>query len=836
MPLTRSIEILRQAGISREEIPVLLASLLLLRWVDFQDAEAEAVALFEGEAYSTRLPRELQWRTWATDPSANWLTLARSLSSPFLSIDNGLGEALETTLLVFRETQLRGPSARELFLSLEALPFETREQQADLGKALFLLALQANPQEMGTPVELARFMVSMAQVRARQSLFDPFFRLGESFEAALPHSPELLAGSELSPVRFLVAFTALTLQYRGELHLACGNGLEQEVQSIYDVALCTPPWGMSLQDSWVSYLPVPARKSESAYLQRCLQSVKREGCVVCCLPMGFLISRGQERKIREWILKSHGLEWVIQLPPGTFAPAAQIRTAVVVLRKGVSAGITRFVHCSKLQDLTDLAEQLHNGNLPPNTAEVLSSDLLEQNVEWVNRSVPLQLDPLARFESHSQLQLFPLSDLATVSLGPVIPAHDLSDKPETDHPVPYFRIGDIENGKLSRPNRWLTEKAFSHITNKSRLRAGNILVSGLGTLGKTAVVANGATGGLASSALYVLQLSRMDLDPYFLATYLGSPEIRQAWSEKASSSTVPRISIRDLQQLRIPVPSLPLQGQVLAMVREKQMTVLECLDYLLSGEGRNPVLAWARRNQSRMQNTAFQEAQQTLQTVSLEAREIQTTQIEQEELRSWFQKAQSILNLATEVGKIPRSAALLTVLTTVQEKWKTVCSEIPQHFQGELGKFTEALGMLLVRLCDELDRWIDPQVELLQTPQGIGLRLYNKTPMPMRSMQITLRFPSRSVDLTYPYFPEGKEELLDLLEWNADLLSLSGQNLLVEWRVQAMQGKEISGAVNLAIPSGLKADERPWKADECSPYVTGDPIRPDRKDVFFGRE
>jgi type I restriction enzyme M protein len=52
-------------GESNTLIREVFAAFLLLRWVDLQDAEQEAMAVFEDRPYQPLLPEPLQWRHWA---------------------------------------------------------------------------------------------------------------------------------------------------------------------------------------------------------------------------------------------------------------------------------------------------------------------------------------------------------------------------------------------------------------------------------------------------------------------------------------------------------------------------------------------------------------------------------------------------------------------------------------------------------------------------------------------------------------------------------------------------------------------------------------------------
>ena len=47
-----------------QEIGHQLAALIYLRWADFQEAECEAIASFDGAEYTPALPASAHWRSW----------------------------------------------------------------------------------------------------------------------------------------------------------------------------------------------------------------------------------------------------------------------------------------------------------------------------------------------------------------------------------------------------------------------------------------------------------------------------------------------------------------------------------------------------------------------------------------------------------------------------------------------------------------------------------------------------------------------------------------------------------------------------------------------------
>src|SRR5437763_838539 len=53
-----------ESPLTNSAFGVALAALIYLRWADFQEAEQEAVAAFNGSAYEPAFPARLHWRSY----------------------------------------------------------------------------------------------------------------------------------------------------------------------------------------------------------------------------------------------------------------------------------------------------------------------------------------------------------------------------------------------------------------------------------------------------------------------------------------------------------------------------------------------------------------------------------------------------------------------------------------------------------------------------------------------------------------------------------------------------------------------------------------------------
>src|SRR5690348_8919925 len=81
------------------ELPPALATLIYLRWADFQEAEREAVDAFEGVEHAPLLPGSLHWRAWQDLPRAELVRFFKNQLAPQLhQLGNHRQDALATNL------------------------------------------------------------------------------------------------------------------------------------------------------------------------------------------------------------------------------------------------------------------------------------------------------------------------------------------------------------------------------------------------------------------------------------------------------------------------------------------------------------------------------------------------------------------------------------------------------------------------------------------------------------------------------------------------------------------------------------------------------------------
>ena len=104
--------------------------------------------------------------------------------------------------------------------------------------------------------------------------------------------------------------------------------------------------------------------------------------------------------------------------------------------------------------------------------------------------------------------------LSEVFAGRPVKSSDLIDEPPSEGSVRFVLIKDLSQGKVGRVSSWLRPK-LADMEKRWALLPSDVLVCKSGTIGKVALVRNGAVGSVAASGLYVLRPDQKRLDAGF---------------------------------------------------------------------------------------------------------------------------------------------------------------------------------------------------------------------------------------------------------------------------------------------------------------------------------
>jgi len=873
----------------------IFSTFLLLRWADNQEAEQEAAAVFEDRTFSPLLPAKLQWRHWCDLEPADMERIVVQEICPFL---NSLRESRDSPLAIYMHA-LADPLRRISEINFVYLanvirwianqPFETPSERRRLLEFFDVVTAETTSGYEGehlTPASIAKLAVAIADPRPGERIYDPCFGSAALLTAALAHvervSPSTLnrrggvplevSGIDINPKAFVLGLTRLVLAGVDEPHLELGNSLERDAvrspsREGFDVILANPPIGLKTTRETGSYGHYPILTSDATglFIQHVLSQLKAQGRAVISVPQGVLFRGGAEQELRRQLLERGQLEAVIGLPAGAFSPFTHVQGSLLLLRKAGPGRRVRMVDASPyfepskrarsatirnamIQQLTEVIRgqsSQHAWELSHEELAAADWDLTPRRREKGGLEALFKvLDDVRGDVSISQL-----SDCAQIFAGRSINARDLADQPEGERPVSYIRIKDIQKGAAAKGSGWVSATTLPSIEPKSRVLAGDVLLSKSGTIGKAGIVRNGAVGGIAANGLYVVRVDQSRLDPNYLIAYLSSAACQDWLAAQARGSVIQHLNRPVLDQLPVPLPPLHLQQRAAAQHREFGTDVLAFLIEATGAKELDRLTAWMSDLSQRIPSfidgldapPSLTLVEPLVESAQKARRWTQDDDIAAQHLR-WLMPLLEGLSMLQGVSQIPEGPSLLNVVQEAVRNFQLASSEASGHLPVEAQgralaeQLAAWMGGCVSALLAQAEIVVTSELNRLQagTMTEFSVSATNSGALPLRGVRLETSpdWGSGSV----AFLPEKQSFSLTL---RGDTPKVAGVfTIELRWSAKTLDGQNADGEIQLAFDV-FESDAEFIEPMELggSPYVTGSPLEPNQaNDVFYGRE
>lgn len=139
----------------------------------------------------------------------------------------------------------------------------------------------------------------------------------------------------------------------------------------------------------------------------------------------------------------------------------------------------------------------------------------------------------------------------------------------TDDAINYYvTIREIHNNRIefSTSTDRINDEALRLCNNRSNLEAGDVLFSGTGTIGETALITETPVNWNIKEGVYVLKPNKEKVYPKFLMYLLQSDAVRSEYMKKVAGDTVKSIPMKDLRKIEVPVPPLEVQRGIVRIL------------------------------------------------------------------------------------------------------------------------------------------------------------------------------------------------------------------------------------------------------------------------------
>lgn len=873
--------VIRNSGLMSQDVALSLSGIIFIRWLDIEariDTDLKHI-----------IPDSYRWDSWQQLPASEVRTIVSekipACFAEYVKTNNNILNSyineLSRDLKVF--SRFSDELVEALIEWIGPKQFNVKSGPYSLSTSYEeLLEFLSSEHLSGInkiPTSIARLVIDMVAPSHKDRIYDPCAGIGDLLVETSNYFQETFSknknasfssqseiyGTEKNHESYVIAVTRLIVSNGNIPNMKLIDALHKvgDIEADFDFVLTIPPLGTRTKlDSYKNY-PVKTEDTIGLYIQHSLSKLRQGGKAVFVVPGGFLFSGGSVFEVRKYLVEHHNVEVVLSLPNHVFQNTS-IGGYVLIIKKGGTTRNIRMVNGKpyfekatskkQVQIRKDLARQL----IEKTWAKQVSKDVWDMPISELSK-LKLDFTPRKRDTSKLKKQLsfigndiefIKLGECCTIYSGHAVKKEYLAESPGQEEAIPYIRIKDIQNGKAKTGSLWLVEEDKQRIQSKYRLKQGAVLFSKSGTIGKVGLVEGKSVGAIASSGFFVIQCDKNKLESKFLLAYLNSNEVRLWFKDRATGSTISHLQLQDLNELEVPLPSLEIQGRLAYEYDEFNADVISSLAMRHSGVGFNPhskqinILIDFMGEEGASISSPLNFTALTF--VAKEISKIRDVIVHKNSADNKFTSWIVLLNETTKrlhtINSVPKGLGLFSLLKDIHSELflslETATSTIP--VDSQLRSLTERITYHLQAAIDALlsdtKIYVTSDIDTMMAGEVINLTLNvkNKSVLPIRN--ISIRTSPDWGENEIEYIPENGEVKFYCMGQAPNIKMAF--NIIINWMGERIDGKAVKGEhqIVINIVESTKLDSKVVSEFGGSPYVCGDPVRPDREDVFFGRE
>lgn len=339
-----------------------LSWLLFLRFLDAQEDEWEAQSKLAGRSYARILDGELRWKEWAVKdwPADRLIEFIHGRLIPYLQSLGG-DPLRETIRSVFAERNVivcaSGYNLKDVLEIINGIDFHSQDDIFTVSQVYEELLRRLGSEnrlagEFYTPRPVIRFMVDIVDPKIGETVYDPacgscgflaqaYLHMKKNERTIEDHKilqEKTFFGQEKKPLPALLGLMNMVLHGVTAPHIVRRNTLEENIRAVserYDVVLTNPPFGGTEGRHIQSNFPVQTTATELLFLQHIMKKLKFQEGARCgmVVPEGTLFRGGAFATVKQDLLEQFNLHTVVSLPPGTFAPYSDVKTALIFFER-----------------------------------------------------------------------------------------------------------------------------------------------------------------------------------------------------------------------------------------------------------------------------------------------------------------------------------------------------------------------------------------------------------------------------------------------------------------------------------------------------------------------
>ncbi|MFH1258673.1 MAG: N-6 DNA methylase [Elusimicrobiota bacterium] len=354
------------------------------------------------------------------------------------------------------------------------------------------------------------------------------------------------------------------------------NTLSQEERwaDKFDVILANPPFmspkgGVSTHNKF----SVPSTRSEVLFVDYIMNHLRPKGRAGIIVPEGIIFQSGNAHKQLRKNLVEDGLYAVVSLPSGVFQPYSGVKTSILLFNNELAKRSAELLFIKIENDGFDLGATKRpiNKNDLPQAVEIINvwkdGKKLENNLAMYvektkiaeNGDYNLSGDRyrVATDYSNAKWPMVELGEVCDVRDG----THDSPKQVQEGYPL--ITSKNIKDGELDFSNvSYISEEDFKKISQRSYVDVGDIIMPMIGTIGGACLIKS-KEKEFAIKNVALFKKSKQ-IVPEYLLNILDSDLVASMFENQAAGATQKFVSLGVLRGLKLPLPPLEIQQQIVA--------------------------------------------------------------------------------------------------------------------------------------------------------------------------------------------------------------------------------------------------------------------------------
>lgn len=347
-----------------------ISQLVWMFFLKIFDDREEEIELLEDD-YTSPLPEQLRWRSWASDPEGMTgdelldfvnLDLFPTLKTKLSTMGEG-GKRAMVVQNVFEDAynyMKSGTLMRQVINKICEIDFNAQEDRHTFGaiyeQILKDLQSAGNAGEFYTPRAVTQFIVNRVDPKLEDSVLDPACGTGGFLTCTIQHKRDnyvktdedeqtlqkSIQGVEKKSLPHMLCVTNMILHgIDTPSNIRHDNTLARPLRDIGNadrvkVIVTNPPFGGMEEDGIENNFPASFRTRETAdlFMTLIIHRLKDQGRAAVVLPDGFFFGEGMKTRLKEKLLTECNLHTIVRLPNGVFNPYTGIKTNLLFFTKG----------------------------------------------------------------------------------------------------------------------------------------------------------------------------------------------------------------------------------------------------------------------------------------------------------------------------------------------------------------------------------------------------------------------------------------------------------------------------------------------------------------------